>query len=762
MDGIFRSRGDTILGADNKAAVTVLIELAARHASRPAAGRPRAGVHRRRGGRAAGSEGARRLVAALAIRLRPRPRDPDRRGDHRGADVQPARRRIRGHGGARGHPPEDGRSAIAAAAAAIAAMELGPARRGDDGERRRDRGRHGVERRRRELPDRGGGAEPRRAEGRRGDRRRSSTPARGRQARVAATSTSTSSRCSAATGSLRARRQFASPRQALERVGVEPREAATGGGSDANALIAQGFECVLLANGTEANHTPQESVAAARIVQMLDVCEAIAELAADARRGLMLKLRRGIVVGRRPAHGRGRGGDERAAWADAALVGEVGVGDEVVVNVEARRSRPWLGRFRRRPREPEPGARGRRRRGRPRDEAELYLAPAPRRAARARARRRRRRARADAGARGPCARPPRAGGLGGRAGSGRAPHRLPPDAGRRAAGLALARRRRAARARADRGARHGRVRPTGASTRRSASSGGIDAAARVLGWDAVVAGPGPGILGSATALGHGGIAALDTAHAALALGLPTLLAPRLSSSDPRPRHRGLSHHSRTVLELLLAPVRVPVPEIETRGLAAPRTGCSRGRLARGGARGPDRATKGTPRPRRRARGPRRVRGRAGCRRGRWAATSTRIRSSSRPPWRPAAALAGGGVAWSGWSAPTSHGGPRARSDARRRWRYADGGEVASARSPRSRRRDDRRPTTRASSTWSASRARPWASRRLLELPAGKLDVEGESPLECAKRELVEEIGGARASGRRSSASTRHRDSQRRR
>jgi ADP-ribose pyrophosphatase len=29
---------------------------------------------------------------------------------------------------------------------------------------------------------------------------------------------------------------------------------------------------------------------------------------------------------------------------------------------------------------------------------------------------------------------------------------------------------------------------------------------------------------------------------------------------------------------------------------------------------------------------------------------------------------------------------------------------------------------------------------LLELPAGKLDVEGESPLECARRELVEEIG----------------------
>jgi Protein of unknown function (DUF3866) len=96
-------------------------------------------------------------------------------------------------------------------------------------------------------------------------------------------------------------------------------------------------------------------------------------------------------------------------------------------------------------------------------------------------------------------------------------------------------------------------------------AGGIDAAARVLGWDACVAGPGPGILGSASRLGHGGLAALDTLHAALALGMPTLLATRLSSSDPRVRHRGLSHHSRTVLELALAPVRVPVPEIETEG-----------------------------------------------------------------------------------------------------------------------------------------------------------------------------------------------------
>jgi hypothetical protein len=90
--------------------------------------------------------------------------------------------------------------------------------------------------------------------------------------------------------------------------------------------------------------------------------------------------------------------------------------------------------------------------------------------------------------------------------------------------------------------------------------GAIDAAAGRLDWDAVLVGPGPGIIGSDTALGHGGMAALDSAHAALALGLPTLISPRLSGADPRPRHRGLSHHTSTVLELLLAPVEVAVPE----------------------------------------------------------------------------------------------------------------------------------------------------------------------------------------------------------
>jgi hypothetical protein len=91
-------------------------------------------------------------------------------------------------------------------------------------------------------------------------------------------------------------------------------------------------------------------------------------------------------------------------------------------------------------------------------------------------------------------------------------------------------------------------------------AGALEAGFAGDGWDAAIAGPGPGILGSATRLGHGGLAALDTAHAALALGCRTLLVPRMSSGDPRERHRGLSHHSATVLELLLRPVLVPLPE----------------------------------------------------------------------------------------------------------------------------------------------------------------------------------------------------------
>ena len=107
--------------------------------------------------------------------------------------------------------------------------------------------------------------------------------------------------------------------------------------------------------------------------------------------------------------------------------------------------------------------------------------------------------------------------------------------------------------------------------------GALHAGLTTLGWDAAIAGPGPGIVGSATSLGHGGLAALDTLHAALALGCAAVIVPRMSSGDPRPRHRGLSHHTRTVLELLLRPALVAVPAGEGMKLpdsAEPREGAA--------------------------------------------------------------------------------------------------------------------------------------------------------------------------------------------
>lgn len=91
------------------------------------------------------------------------------------------------------------------------------------------------------------------------------------------------------------------------------------------------------------------------------------------------------------------------------------------------------------------------------------------------------------------------------------------------------------------------------------TAGGLAHGLAERGWDAAVAGPGPGILGSGSLLGHGGMAALDSAHTAMALGCPVVLCARMSSGDPRERHRGLSHHTTTVLRLLLRRVTVALP-----------------------------------------------------------------------------------------------------------------------------------------------------------------------------------------------------------
>ena len=72
-----------------------------------------------------------------------------------------------------------------------------------------------------------------------------------------------------------------SAQRALMDCGVEPRLATTGGGSDANAFQAKGFACINLANGTEANHTPEERVSVDALEKMLDVALRLIVRAAD-------------------------------------------------------------------------------------------------------------------------------------------------------------------------------------------------------------------------------------------------------------------------------------------------------------------------------------------------------------------------------------------------------------------------------------------------------------------------------------------------
>jgi tripeptide aminopeptidase len=277
-NGAFRSRGDTILGADNKAAVTVLMELAAGHLADPAL----LGlelvftVAEEDGLRGARELDVSTLRAPFGFVL-----------DHAtpiGEVIVAAptyKRLIAEFTGREAHAginPEDGNSAIVAAAAAIAQMELGRL----DEETTANVGM--IE---------GGTAsnvvaghcrilgEARSVDGE----------------RAAATIGEMVDACTWAAGEqgcdvdAQVIEMFRGYRldlkseavsvasEALRGTGHEPRLVATGGGSDANALVARDYDAVLLANGTEANHTPEERVTEGAILDMYEVCEAAIERA---------------------------------------------------------------------------------------------------------------------------------------------------------------------------------------------------------------------------------------------------------------------------------------------------------------------------------------------------------------------------------------------------------------------------------------------------------------------------------------------------
>ncbi|HEV7750244.1 MAG TPA: M20/M25/M40 family metallo-hydrolase [Baekduia sp.] len=68
--------------------------------------------------------------------------------------------------------------------------------------------------------------------------------------------------------------------RALDACGYTPRSIASGGGSDANAFEVAGLPTVCLANGTERNHEPTERVSVAALEGMLDVTYALMDAVA--------------------------------------------------------------------------------------------------------------------------------------------------------------------------------------------------------------------------------------------------------------------------------------------------------------------------------------------------------------------------------------------------------------------------------------------------------------------------------------------------
>jgi hypothetical protein len=85
----------------------------------------------------------------------------------------------------------------------------------------------------------------------------------------------------------------------------------------------------------------------------------------------------------------------------------------------------------------------------------------------------------------------------------------------------------------------------------AASAASALAWAKAKGFEVVVCGIGPGVVGTASTLGHGGLAVAAAANAAAALGGRPVVAVRYSGADARGRHRGVSHHTRSALRLVL-------------------------------------------------------------------------------------------------------------------------------------------------------------------------------------------------------------------
>lgn len=96
---------------------------------------------------------------------------------------------------------------------------------------------------------------------------------------------------------------------------------------------------------------------------------------------------------------------------------------------------------------------------------------------------------------------------------------------------------------------------------------GLLASRHVVKADVAIVGMGPGVVGTATAFGTTALEMGMTLNATASLGGTPIAVVRMSSSEDRDRHRGMSHHAYTALtRVALTSVDVPIPMGHTAGL----------------------------------------------------------------------------------------------------------------------------------------------------------------------------------------------------
>jgi tripeptide aminopeptidase len=269
-DGLLRNRHDAILGADNKAAVAVILAAARRFANDP----PPVGLELLfttseepglRGAKAFDRQVLRSEFGFVFDHASPVGELIVAAPSYFKVEA-----RFRGRAAHAGIRPEDGRNAIAAAAVAVAALRQGRLDEGTTVNVGRIEGGTATnvvaEHCRVEL------------EVRSLDHDRAGDVVN--EVVDALTAGASDAECDVELIVEQQFRAYRLPRSsppvqaatdALADVGIEARCIATGGGSDAHVFQSKGLPCLNVANGTEANHEPDERVSVQALETMLDV-----------------------------------------------------------------------------------------------------------------------------------------------------------------------------------------------------------------------------------------------------------------------------------------------------------------------------------------------------------------------------------------------------------------------------------------------------------------------------------------------------------